>query len=162
MENTIAVGNIKIFPDSREVLMNDEKLPLRKKEYELLEFLAKNAERVINRLTILEYVWNYSIYANTNTLEVHIATLRKKLAARAAEPPTSPSDAAPIATHARAAPIAPCRHRSNLTRQKLPGRQKLPRRRKLPARQKSIIIHTVHGLGYLMSANPARPAVKAF
>ncbi|MFC1748038.1 winged helix-turn-helix domain-containing protein, partial [Pseudomonadota bacterium] len=55
------------------------KIRLRKKEYDLLEFLVRNAGRVLNRLTILEYVWNYSIHANTNTLEVHVANLRRKI-----------------------------------------------------------------------------------
>jgi DNA-binding response OmpR family regulator len=79
MENTIKLNEITILPDSREVLIDGQKIHFRKKEYELLEFLARNPEKAINRLTILEYVWNYSIHANTNTLEVHIAALRKKL-----------------------------------------------------------------------------------
>lgn len=79
MANRIKIKDITILPDSREVLVRGQKIFLRKKEYELLEFLARNPEKAMNRLTILEYVWDYSIHANTNTLEVHIAALRKKL-----------------------------------------------------------------------------------
>jgi DNA-binding response OmpR family regulator len=54
-------------------------IPLSRKEYDLLEFFARNQGRVINRLTILEYVWNYNAQIATNTLEVHMAALRRKL-----------------------------------------------------------------------------------
>jgi len=54
-------------------------ISLRKKEYDLLEFFTRNQGRVINRLTILEYVWNYNAQIATNTLEVHMAGLRRKL-----------------------------------------------------------------------------------
>jgi DNA-binding response OmpR family regulator len=52
---------------------------LRKKEYQLLEFLARNKNKVLNRHTLLEYVWNYNVMAMTNTLEVHISSLRRKM-----------------------------------------------------------------------------------
>ncbi len=66
-------------PDTQEVKRSGKQIKLRKKEYELLEFLARNKDRVLNRLTILEYVWNYSTSVESNTLEVHMAALRKKL-----------------------------------------------------------------------------------
>ena len=71
--------NINFNPQNRSININGKILHLRRKEYELLEFMARNAGRVINRLSILEYVWNYSIHCNTNTLDVHIAALRRKL-----------------------------------------------------------------------------------
>jgi DNA-binding response OmpR family regulator len=75
----INLGVVTLFPQSYEVLREGKKIPLRRKEFELLEFLARNRRRAINRLTILEYVWDCGTTAVTNTLEVHIAALRRKL-----------------------------------------------------------------------------------
>ncbi len=76
---TLEFANLKINTNTREVTRNGQPIDLRKKEYELLEFLARNKDRVLNRLTILEYVWDYTTSIETNTLEVHIAALRKKI-----------------------------------------------------------------------------------
>ncbi len=61
------------------VYRGDKPIALRKKEYDLLEFLSRNPGRILNRLSILEYVWNYNAEIATNTLEVHIAALRRKI-----------------------------------------------------------------------------------
>lgn len=79
MNNTLVLGNLTIKKDTREVFIEGQKINLRRKEYDLLEFLAINHGRVLNRLTILEYVWNYHIHTESNTLEAHINSLRKKL-----------------------------------------------------------------------------------
>ena len=78
-EMPLTLGDLSIFPDAHEVKRKDRPIRLRKKEYQLLEFLIKNKNRVVNRHTILEYVWNYDTRATTNTLDVHISTLRRKL-----------------------------------------------------------------------------------
>lgn len=75
----LALGDLVIRPERQEVLRLGLKIPLRKKEYALLEFLARNRERLINRLTILEYVWNYGTHTATNTLETHMSGLRRKI-----------------------------------------------------------------------------------
>lgn len=77
--NTLTHGDLKIHTDTHEAFRQGKKIKLSKKEYQLLEFLAQNKERVLNRLTILEYVWNYNVHVNSNTLEVHIAALRRKI-----------------------------------------------------------------------------------
>lgn len=73
------IGNIFIYPESREVYHAGKRITLRRKEYELLEFLARNKNKALNRFTLLEYVWNYNNGVDTNTLEVHVASLRRKL-----------------------------------------------------------------------------------
>lgn len=72
-------SQFQIFPETHQISNGKIKVFLRKKEYELLEFLIENKNRVVNRLSILEYVWNYSSTVNTNTVEVHMNQLRKKL-----------------------------------------------------------------------------------
>lgn len=75
----IVLGDLIINPEALEVSRGGQAINLRKKEYELLEFLARNKNMVVNRHTILEYLWNYSAQAMTNTLDVHISNLRKKI-----------------------------------------------------------------------------------
>jgi DNA-binding response OmpR family regulator len=70
---------LTFHPEDHQVKRDGRTIQLRKKEYQLLEFLAKNRNKVINRTTLLEYVWNYSVHAMTNTLEVHISNLRRKI-----------------------------------------------------------------------------------
>lgn len=87
-EDTILASyDLIIRTDRHEVINNNYRIPLSKKEYELLEFLARNKERVINKLTLLEYVWNYSTRVGTNTVEVHMAALRRKINSRCAVKP---------------------------------------------------------------------------
>lgn len=73
------IGNITILPETQELIYGRKRVSLRRKEFELLLFLIKNKNRVISRLTILEYVWDYSVTSNTYTVEVHMNQLRKKL-----------------------------------------------------------------------------------
>ncbi len=75
----LSLGDITIKPDRQTAYFKGRMLDLRRKEYELLEFMIRNKDRVLNKLTILEYVWHYNANTNSKTLEVHIAGLRKKL-----------------------------------------------------------------------------------
>jgi len=74
-----SIGNLKLRPATNEAFREGHKIPLRRKEYQLLEFMARNKNMVMHRLTILEYVWNYDAHIATNTLEVHMAALRRKV-----------------------------------------------------------------------------------
>lgn len=75
----LTLGELVIRPERYEVTRNGNKISLRRKEYDLLEFLVRNRERILSRFTILEYVWNYNAQIVTNTLEVHISALRQKI-----------------------------------------------------------------------------------
>ncbi len=79
VSESLMLGDLEIHPNSYEAFRKGKKLRLRKKEFQLLEFLLRNKNRVINRHTILEYIWSYSTQAMTNTLDVHISSLRKKI-----------------------------------------------------------------------------------
>lgn len=57
----------------------NKKIPLYKKEFELLQFFLRNSHRVLTRTEILEHLWGYDITAMTNTIDVHVHRLRKKL-----------------------------------------------------------------------------------
>lgn len=73
------LGDLTLHPDEYLVERCGKVIRLRKKEYQLLEFLARNKNKIMNRNTLLEYVWNYNVQIMTNTLEVHISNLRRKI-----------------------------------------------------------------------------------
>lgn len=51
----------------------------RRKEFQLLHFLYNNKNRVVSKNALLELIWNMDIYINSNTLEVHLSALRRRL-----------------------------------------------------------------------------------
>jgi len=62
-----------------EITRGGEKIALTPKEFRTLEFLAKNAERVVSRNELLTEVWGYQNYPYTRTVDNHILKLRQKL-----------------------------------------------------------------------------------
>ena len=70
-----------------EITRDGEKITATAKEFKMLEFLTKNAERVISRDELLNDVWGYQNYPSTRTVDNHILRLRKKLESD----PTHPS-----------------------------------------------------------------------
>ena len=64
---------------SREVIRGDEKLDLQAREFALLEYLIRNAGRVVSKTMILEHVWDYSFDPQTNVVDVLVCRLRNKL-----------------------------------------------------------------------------------
>ena len=79
-ENLIAVGDITINLDSREVRQGSDAVTLTRTEFELLLFLARHAGRVFTRDELLDQVWGYNHYPTTRTVDTHILQLRQKLA----------------------------------------------------------------------------------
>lgn len=76
---TITVGDLEIEPLSRTVKRAGNKIDLKPREYRLLEFLARNEDRVVTRTMLLEQVWDYHFDPGTNVVDVHISRLRRKL-----------------------------------------------------------------------------------
>jgi len=64
---------------SREILRDGEKVDLQPLEYSLLEYLMRNAERVVSKTMIMEHVWNYNFDPQTNVVEARICKLRDKI-----------------------------------------------------------------------------------
>jgi len=71
--------DLTINPATHEVHRQGKQIDLTAKEYALLEFLAYNANRVLNRTTISEHVWHYDFDRGTNFIDVYINRLRKKI-----------------------------------------------------------------------------------
>src|SRR5204863_5867898 len=78
---SLAVGDLRLNPDTREVYRGDRPIDLTNREFELLEYLMRNERLVISRERLLEEVWGYDPMAMTNTIDVFISNLRRKLEA---------------------------------------------------------------------------------
>ena len=77
----LTVGDLKLNPDTHEVLRGDRQLELTQREFELLEYLMRNERIVISRQRLLDEVWGYDPFSMTNTIEVFVSNLRRKLEA---------------------------------------------------------------------------------
>jgi len=75
----LSVGNLKLNLDNKRVFIDENRVNLRRKELQLLEFLLNNRGRVVGRGEILESVWDRNVNPFTNTVEVHMKRLRDKL-----------------------------------------------------------------------------------
>jgi two-component system alkaline phosphatase synthesis response regulator PhoP len=75
----LAVGDISIDLEKREVKNKGETVELTLKEYELLCYLMENTNRVVTREELLDRIWGYDYDGETRTLDMHIKTLRQKL-----------------------------------------------------------------------------------
>ena len=74
-------GDLRLNPDTREVSRGDREIELTGREFELLEHLMRNERLVVSRDRLLDEVWDYSPYAETNTVDVFVSNLRRKLEA---------------------------------------------------------------------------------
>ncbi len=70
---------LKIDFTAHIVYIDDEKVELTPKEFELLVFLTKNANIAVKRERLLEKVWGYGYYGDDRTLDTHMKSLRRKL-----------------------------------------------------------------------------------
>ncbi len=80
------VAGIKLDIGKHQVTINGEVVALPLKEFELLEFLMRNAGRVLTRSQLIDRVWGGDYYGDTKTLDVHIKRLRAKIEADPANP----------------------------------------------------------------------------
>ncbi|HUC07987.1 MAG TPA: response regulator transcription factor [Solirubrobacterales bacterium] len=76
---SIEVGDLTLNPDTREVKRGERELELTNREFELLEYLMRNERLVVSRERLLDDVWGYDPTAATNTIDVFISNLRRKL-----------------------------------------------------------------------------------
>jgi len=82
----IAVADLVLDTAAQTVSRNGQTVPLTAKEYALLEFLARNAGRVVGRAEIAEHVWDETFDPFSNLIEVYINRVRRKIDADSAKP----------------------------------------------------------------------------
>src|SRR3954447_20676688 len=77
----LRVGDLMLNPDTHEVTRGERAIDLTQREFELLEYLMRNERLVISRQKLLDEVWGYDPFSITNTIEVFVSNLRRKLEA---------------------------------------------------------------------------------
>ncbi|AFV03797.1 Response regulator receiver:Transcriptional regulatory protein-like protein [Dehalobacter sp. UNSWDHB] len=77
--NVITAGPLILFKDEYRVTYQGVDISLSKKEFELLKYLMENKGIVLSREKILDHVWGYDYYGDTNVTDVYIKYLRNKI-----------------------------------------------------------------------------------
>jgi DNA-binding response OmpR family regulator len=77
----LRVGDLSLNTDTHEVVRSERSIDLTQREFELLEYLMRNERIVISRQRLLDEVWGYDPFSTTNTIEVFVSNLRRKLEA---------------------------------------------------------------------------------
>lgn len=75
----LTVGDLSLDLLTRKVQRGQESLDLRPREFALLEFLMRNAGRVVSKTSILSHVWGYNFDPNTNVVDVLVSRLRDRI-----------------------------------------------------------------------------------
>ena len=75
----LTVGDLSINLLTREVMRGQSRIDLQPLEFSLLEYLARNAGRVVSKTMIMEHVWDYNFDPQTNVVEARICRLRDKI-----------------------------------------------------------------------------------
>jgi DNA-binding response OmpR family regulator len=85
-DEVVRVGPLVVDAARRVASVGGEALELSRKEFEILELLAREAGRVVTRERMLEEVWDTTWFGSTKTLDVHVSALRRKLGDDPARP----------------------------------------------------------------------------
>ena len=84
--NRLTAGNITLDLDARNAYKGEELVMLTAKEFDVVEFLMRNAGRVYSREALLDTIWAYEYRSDIRTVDVHIRRLREKLEETPAQP----------------------------------------------------------------------------
>ena len=83
--NLLTAGEIALDPESRTVTRRGEPVNLTRREFDLLQYLLENPNRVLTREQLLSQVWGFDYAGETNAVDVYISFLRNKLGASVVE-----------------------------------------------------------------------------
>ncbi|WP_338471995.1 response regulator transcription factor [Niallia sp. XMNu-256] len=83
---TLCLADLQVNEQTRQVTRGHEDIELTPREFDLLVYLLKNKSLVLNREQIIENVWGYDYYGDTNVVDVYIRYIRKKIDQPGAEP----------------------------------------------------------------------------
>ena len=75
----LSLGDLSMDLLTREVIRAEKKIELQPLEFSLLEYLMRNAGRVVSKIMIMEHVWDYNFDPQTNVVEVRVSRLRDKI-----------------------------------------------------------------------------------
>lgn len=83
---TLAVGKISLDLNARNAYRDGKLVDLTAKEFDVIEFLMRNPNRVYSRESLLDTIWTYEYRSDIRTVDVHIRRLREKLEENPADP----------------------------------------------------------------------------
>ena len=84
--NNLTIGTISLDLDARNAYRSGNLVDLTAKEFDVIEFLMRNPNRVYSREALLDTIWAYEYRSDIRTVDVHIRRLREKLEENPAEP----------------------------------------------------------------------------
>lgn len=82
----IVSGDLRIEKKARRVFIHEKEIALAHKEFDLLLFMAENADTVFNKVKLLDAVWGADAYVDDSTVAVHINRIREKIEDNPAKP----------------------------------------------------------------------------
>ena len=85
-ENVLSAGTVRMDIERHTVAVSGELVNMPLKEFELLEFLLRNAGRVLTRGQLIDRVWGTDYFGDTKTLDVHIKRIRSRIEATPSDP----------------------------------------------------------------------------
>ena len=85
-ENNLTIGSITLDLNARNAYRSGQLADLTAKEFDVIEFLMRNPNRVYSREALLDTIWAYEYRSDIRTVDVHIRRLREKLEENPAEP----------------------------------------------------------------------------
>jgi two-component system response regulator RegX3 len=86
VSSVLESGPVRMDVDRHVVSVNSDIVPMPLKEFELLEFLLRNAGRVLTRGQLIDRIWGSDYVGDTKTLDVHVKRLRAKIEPQPSEP----------------------------------------------------------------------------
>jgi two-component system KDP operon response regulator KdpE len=86
LDEAVVVGELRIEPRRHQVILRGVEVDLRRKEFELLLYLGRNAGAVVSKRELLAEVWDQPYGGGERTVDVHLSWLRAKLGESASEP----------------------------------------------------------------------------
>ena len=78
-ERLISLGNIKLNSTSKTVTVNDERVVLTAREYQILELMMNYPNKVFSKKNLYESIWQDAFACDNDVINTHISNLRKKL-----------------------------------------------------------------------------------
>lgn len=84
--STLTIGSITLDLDARNAYCSGKLVDLTAKEFDVIEFLMRNPNRVYSREVLLDTIWTYEYRSDIRTVDVHIRRLREKLEENPAQP----------------------------------------------------------------------------
>jgi len=76
---TLELRDMKIDTFGRTVAVSEKPIVMKNKEYNILEYLARNKDRIITRSELMDHIWDYRKQSGSNTVDVHINRIRRKI-----------------------------------------------------------------------------------